>query len=83
MGAARPGANVDRTSFRAVLEAYAEAIAEGQRDGTVRAGNPRHLAQFVGGLVLAQAQVDPEITADPDGITLEDFLDIVRGALSS
>ncbi|WP_029431923.1 TetR/AcrR family transcriptional regulator [Blastococcus sp. URHD0036] len=75
--------NADRTSFRAVLEAYAEAIADGQRDGTVRAGNPRHLAQFVGGLVLAQAQVDPEITADPDGITLDDFLDIVRGALSA
>jgi AcrR family transcriptional regulator len=74
-------ASVDRTSFRAVLEAYAEAIGEGQRDGTVRDGNPRHLAQFVGGLVLAQAQVDPEITEVPDGIVIEDFLDIVRGAL--
>ena len=75
-------ADVDRTSFRAVLEAYAEAIGEGQRDGTVRAGNPRHLAQFVGGLVLAQAQVDVEIRRTPDGIPLEDFLDIVRGALA-
>ncbi len=75
-------ADVDRTSFRAVLEAYAEAIGEGQRDGTVRAGNPRHLAQFVGGLVLAQAQVDVEIRQAPDGIPLEDFLDIVRGALA-
>jgi AcrR family transcriptional regulator len=75
-------ASADRTSFRAVLEAYAEAIAEGQRDGTVRDGNPRHLAQFVGGLVLAQAQVDPEITEDPDGIAIEDFLDIVHGALA-
>ena len=57
-------------------------IAEGQRDGTVRSGSPRHLAQYVGGLVLAQAQVDPEITGSSDGIPLEDFLDIVRGALA-
>ncbi len=78
-----PGANVDRTSFRAVLEAYAEAIGEGQRDGTVRAGNPRHLAQFVGGLVLAQAHVDHEIRGHADGISLEEFAEIVRGALSS
>lgn len=75
------GATVDRSSFRAVLEAYAEAISEGQRDGTVRPGNPRHLAQFVGGLVLAQAHVDQEITRSPDGVPLEDFQDIVRGAL--
>lgn len=75
-------ANADRTSFRAVLEAYAEAIGEGQRDGTVRTGDPRHLAQFVGGLVLAQAQVDPEITESADGVPIEDFLDIVRGALA-
>ncbi|WP_158548478.1 TetR/AcrR family transcriptional regulator [Blastococcus sp. TF02A-26] len=74
--------NADRTSFRAVLEAYAEAIAQGQRDGTVREGSPRHLAQYVGGLVLAQAQVDPEITEAADGIPLETFLDIVRGALA-
>ncbi|MGY1741842.1 MULTISPECIES: TetR/AcrR family transcriptional regulator [unclassified Blastococcus] len=73
----------DRSSLRAVLEAYAEGIAEGQRDGTVRAGHPRHLAQFVGGLVLAQAQVDPEITDRPAGIPLEEFLDIVRGALAA
>ena len=80
--AADLAATSDRGSLRAVLEAYAEAIAVGQRDGTVRAGSPRHLAQFVGGLVLAQAQADPEITGAPDGIPLEDFLDIVRGALS-
>ncbi|WP_409332989.1 TetR/AcrR family transcriptional regulator [Trujillonella humicola] len=80
--AADLGATADRGSLRAVLEAYAEAIAEGQRDGTVRAGTPRHLAQFVGGLVLAQAQADPEITESADGIPLEEFLDIVRRALS-
>jgi AcrR family transcriptional regulator len=74
-------AKPDRTSFRAVLEAYAEALAEGQRDGTVRAGSPRHLAQYVGGLVLAQAQVDPEITGADDGIPLDTFLEIVRRAL--
>ncbi len=77
-----PDGKVDRTSFRAVLEAYAEAIAEGQRDGTVRAGSPRHLAQFVGGLVLAQAHVDREIRGFADGVAMEEFLDIVRSALS-
>ena len=76
-------AHGDRSSLRPVLEAYAEALAEGQRDGSVRAGSPRHLAQFVGGLVLAQAQVDPEIRESGDGIPLEDFLDIVRGALAA
>jgi AcrR family transcriptional regulator len=72
----------DRGNFRAILEAYAMAIRAGQADGTVRAGDPRHLAQFVGGLVLAQAQVDPEISGDPNGISRADFLDIVRAALA-
>lgn len=75
-------ATADRGPLRAVLEAYADAITEGQDDGTVRDGAPRHLAQFVGGLVLAQAQADPEITGSPDGIPLEDFLEIVRSALA-
>jgi AcrR family transcriptional regulator len=70
-----------RGTFRTILETYALAIAAGQRDGTVRTGDPRHLAQYVGGLVLAQMQVDPEISGDPDGIPLADFLDIVRSAL--
>jgi hypothetical protein len=71
-----------RENFRALLDAYATAIREGQADGTVRDGRPRHLAQYVGGLVLAQAQVDPGITGDPEGIPLEDFLDILRRALA-
>jgi AcrR family transcriptional regulator len=70
-----------RANLRATLDAYAQAIVVGQRDGTVRAGNPRHLAQYVGGLVLAQAQVDPEIVGDPGGVPLEEFEDIVRRAL--
>jgi AcrR family transcriptional regulator len=71
-----------RQNFRTVLETYAAAVAAGQRDGTVRAGDPRQLAQYVGGLVLAHAQVDPVITGRPDGVPLEDFLDILSRALS-
>jgi len=70
-----------RANFRAALDAYAHAIAEGQRDGTVRSGTPRHLAQYVGGLVLAHAQVDPEIVGDPGGVGLVEFEQIVRRAL--
>lgn len=71
-----------RQNFRTVLETYAAAVAAGQRDGTVRAGDPRQLAQYVGGLVLAHAQVDPVITGRPDGMPLEDFLDILGRALA-
>lgn len=71
-----------RQNFRTVLETYAAAVAAGQRDGTVRAGDPRQLAQYVGGLVLAHAQVDPVITGRADGMPLEDFLDILGRALA-
>jgi AcrR family transcriptional regulator len=70
-----------RASFRATLDAYASAIAAGQRDGTVRAGEPRHLAQYVGGLVLGHAQVDRELIGDPGGIALDELAAIVRRAL--
>ncbi|SHN43080.1 transcriptional regulator, TetR family [Cryptosporangium aurantiacum] len=63
-----------RGNFRMILEAYASAIDEGQRDGTVRAGEPRDLAQYVGGLVLAQTHVD---------IPLDTFLDVARKALQA
>lgn len=70
-------------TFRKILEAYAIAIREGQRDGTIRAGEARHLAQYVGGLVLAQTNVDPEISGNTDGIPLDDFLTVLKAALSA
>jgi AcrR family transcriptional regulator len=73
-----------RESLRTLLETYASAIEQGQRDGTVRSGDPRQLAQYVGGLVLAHMQIDPEIAGRPGpGIAMEDFLDILRGALGA
>jgi AcrR family transcriptional regulator len=71
-----------RNSLRTLLETYATAIQQGQRDGTVRAGDPRQLAQYVGGLVLAHMQIDPDIAGRPGPvIPLEDFLTILQGAL--
>ncbi|GAA3392610.1 TetR/AcrR family transcriptional regulator [Cryptosporangium minutisporangium] len=84
LGALRPDFSPDsRGHFRRILEAYAIAIRDGQGDGTVRDGDPRHLAQYVGGLVLAQTQVDPELTGDASGIPRDEFLALVRRALGT
>jgi AcrR family transcriptional regulator len=77
--APRPPSRADRTG--AMLEQYAVAIRKGQDDGTVRAGDPRDLARYVGGLIFAHMHVDPEIAGRRAGASLEQFLDVVRGAL--
>ncbi len=67
---------------KAVLEVYAAAIREGQLDGTVRAGDAGMLAHYAGGLIFAHMGVDLVISGHSEGIPLDDFLDIVRQALS-
>jgi AcrR family transcriptional regulator len=64
-----------------VMNLFAAAIEQGQREGTFRAGNPARLAYLIPGIINAQNQVDPVLANDPDGITLEDLLEIVKGAL--
>jgi AcrR family transcriptional regulator len=71
-----------RESTGAMLDLYAEAVREGQVDGTVRAGDPLDLARYLGGLISAHIHVDPEIAGRRAGTSLEDFIDIVRSALS-
>ncbi len=66
----------------AMLRLYAEAIGSGQADGSVRAGEPADLARYVGGLISAHIHVDPEIAGRSAGTSLEQFLDVVRGAFS-
>jgi AcrR family transcriptional regulator len=63
------------------LDIYSLAIEQGQREGTFRAGNPRKLAHLIIGLINAQTEIDPELSSDPEGIALDEFLEIVRGAL--
>ncbi|CUU59311.1 DNA-binding transcriptional regulator, AcrR family [Parafrankia irregularis] len=67
-------------STEALLEVYSTGIREGQRDGTIRAGDPDLLAYYVGGLVTAHLGVDAEISHRPVGVPLEEFLEIVRQA---
>jgi AcrR family transcriptional regulator len=64
-----------------VMNTFAAAIEQGQREGSFRAGNPARLAYLIPGIINAQNQVDPVLANDPDGISLEDLLEIVQGAL--
>jgi AcrR family transcriptional regulator len=64
-----------------ILQVYAAAIRTGQRDGTVRDGQPELLAYYVGGLVSAHIAVDQEAAGYPRGVSIDDFLDLLRGAL--
>jgi AcrR family transcriptional regulator len=79
------GPAAKEASTSALLEVYSTAIREGQRDGTIRAGNAELLAYYVGGLVFAHIGVDAQNSQHgsqhPDGVSLEDFLEILRRAM--
>lgn len=76
------GSPAARELVAAMLGCYAGAIRTGQDDGTVRAGEPADLARYVGGLIAAHIHVDPAIAGRSGSTSLEQFLAVVRGALS-
>jgi AcrR family transcriptional regulator len=75
------GRSAKESSTGALLEVYSMAIRAGQLDGTIRAGDAELLAYYVGGLVFAHIGVDAISSQRPQGVPIEDFLDILRRAM--
>ncbi|MFB9317918.1 TetR/AcrR family transcriptional regulator [Cryptosporangium minutisporangium] len=77
------GYHLFEANYRTAMDLYASVIAEGQRRGTVRPGNPHALARLLSSLVSAYHRVDPEL--DPSGPTLteQDFRRIVTRAFAA
>lgn len=63
-----------------ILRRQAEVIATGQADGSVRAGDPASLSRLLSAMVQAFQSVDRTGSgAAGEGLTLEEFQEIIRG----
>jgi AcrR family transcriptional regulator len=69
-------------TFNEAMDIYATAIERGQRDGTIRNGDPQQLARLVSGLVTAHHSVDARLTGAPQGMEVDELLEIIAGAMS-
>lgn len=75
-----PGGEIARTyeeGYRWAMELQAEVIAEGQRAGLLRTGDPLALARMFSAMVSAHHVIDEQAGA---ALSLEEFLDLVRAA---
>jgi AcrR family transcriptional regulator len=63
-------------------DVFATAIERGQREGTIRQGDARSLAQLVSRLVSAHHAVDPQLSNTRPGISTAAILEIIRNALA-
>jgi AcrR family transcriptional regulator len=67
-------------SFEDGLEVFVTAIERGQRDGSVREGNPRWLSRLVTALIMSHYGMSD--AAQPGDFPHEDLLDLVRSAVT-
>ena len=73
-----PGGEIARNygeGYRWAMELQAEVIAQGQRAGLVRAGDPAALARMFSAMVSAHHVIDEQAGA---ALPLEEFLDLLR-----
>jgi hypothetical protein len=70
------------STFNEAMDIYATAIERGQRDGTIRDGDPQQLARLISGLVTAHHSVDAQLTGAPKGMEVDEFLEIIAGAMA-
>ncbi|MBL7496487.1 TetR/AcrR family transcriptional regulator [Frankia sp. CN7] len=70
--------------YDAAIALEAELFARGQRDGTLRAGDPECLARLYSAMVTAYHAMDPEVTGTGVGAGLPDevFLSTVSAAFA-
>jgi AcrR family transcriptional regulator len=77
-GLARLYANGMRQAF----DVYAAAIARGQQDGTIRAGDARSLGQLASRMVSAHHAMDPALSGTEPGLSTGEILEILRNAFA-
>jgi AcrR family transcriptional regulator len=78
-----PGGDVARyydEGYRAAMALQAEVIADGQRAGLLRAGDPEGLARMFSAMVSAHHVIDDQADAGGAALTLEEFLELLRAA---
>jgi AcrR family transcriptional regulator len=63
--------------YREAIELEAEIVAAGQREGVLRAGDPRALARMFSALVSTFHLMDPEVSDDPVDFSVDEFLAFV------
>ncbi|XVQ14749.1 TetR/AcrR family transcriptional regulator [Spirillospora sp. CA-255316] len=77
----RSGAGVPevyKDFYAEIVGLLAKVIEEGQREGTIRPGDPPALARLCCALLDGFTLMDPVISEEPEGIDAEEFLRFVR-----
>ena len=70
-------------AYRDAINLEAELIAQGQREGVLRAGNPHALARLFSALVTAFHTMDSEISDDAEDFRVDEFLGLVAQTFSA
>ncbi|MDT3442110.1 MULTISPECIES: TetR/AcrR family transcriptional regulator [unclassified Pseudofrankia] len=68
--------------YDAAIELEAELFVRGQRDGTLRPGDPGCLARLYSAMVTAYHAMDPEVSADSAALPDDIFLSTVAAAFA-
>lgn len=63
--------------YRKAIELEAGIIAQGQREGVLRDGDPQALARMFSAMVSAFHLMDPEVSDDPAAFSVDEFLELV------
>ncbi|HEY4022910.1 MAG TPA: TetR/AcrR family transcriptional regulator [Pseudonocardiaceae bacterium] len=70
-------------AYRDAIDVEVELFRAGQREGTLRAGDPHALARLFSSLVTAFHSMDPEISDDSADLGADDFLGFVERAFGA
>lgn len=70
-------------AYGRAIELEAGMIATGQREGVLRAGDPLALARMFSALVTSFHVMDPEVSDEPAGLDIEEFLTFVAQAFAA
>jgi AcrR family transcriptional regulator len=70
-----------RQGYDAGMNLFAAAVAQGQRDGTVRQGDPNWLAHLISALIIAHHSMQVDDDRGSDGFPAEDLLDAIRALI--
>jgi AcrR family transcriptional regulator len=71
-----------RDGYRAAIELEAGMIAAGQREGVLKAGDPRALARLFSALVSTFHLMDAEVSDEPADLGVDEFLTFVTDAFA-